>query len=92
MKLAPLVEVWHMMKESVVTTDRETVAENLVAILIDNDYSATDIRSAFRDDSDVIAALKYHLDDAMGFEEDDEADYDDDFDDYAEYTDEDEDY
>jgi 2',3'-cyclic-nucleotide 2'-phosphodiesterase (5'-nucleotidase family) len=56
-----------MMKESVVITDRETVAENLVAILIDNDHSAADIRSAFRDDSDVIAALKYHLDDAVGF-------------------------
>jgi len=88
MKLALITEVWHMMKESVVVTDRETVAENLVAILIDNDHSATDIRSAFRDDSDVIAALKYHLDDAVGFDEDEEADYDDDLDDYAEDDDE----
>ena len=92
MKLAPIVEVWHMMKESVVITDRETVAENLVAILIDSDYSAADIRSAFREDSDVITALKYHLDDAMGFDEDEEAAYDDDYEDYEDYTDEDEEY
>jgi hypothetical protein len=92
MKLATIVEVWHMMKESVVATDRETVAENLVAILIDNDHSAADIRSAFRDDTDVIAALKYHLDDAVGFDEDEEAAYDDDFDDLDDYIDGDEDY
>lgn len=83
MKLALITEVWSMMKESVITTDRETVAENLVSILIDNDYSAADIRSAFRDDADVVAALKYHIDDAIEFEEDEEVDYDS-FDDYLE--------
>ena len=77
MKLALIAEVWYMMKESVIATDRDTVAENLVSILIDNDHSAAEIRSAFREDSDVISALKYHIDDAIEFEEDDEVDYDD---------------
>jgi hypothetical protein len=77
MKLALIAEVWYMMKESVIATDRDTVAENLVSILIDSDHSAAEIRSAFREDSDVISALKYHIDDAIEFEEDDEVDYDD---------------
>lgn len=89
MKLAPIAEVWQMMRESIIVTDRETVAENLIAILIDNDYSAADIRQAFRDDSEVMAALKYHIDDALAYEEEEsEGDYaDEDFD-----IDEDEDY
>lgn len=86
MKLALIAEVWQMMKESVIATDRDAVAENLVSILIDNDHSAAEIRSAFRDDGDVIAALKYHIDDAVEFEEEeleyeeyeDEDDYNDD--------------
>ena len=90
MKLALIAEVWHMMKESVIATDRDMVAENLVSILIDNDYSAAEIRSSFREDSDVIAALKYHIDDAIEFEEDDEVDYGD-FDGYIE-DEEDEEY
>lgn len=88
MKLAPIAEVWQMMRESIISTDRDQVAENLVAILIDNDFSATDIRSAFRDDSDVITALKYHVDDAIDYEEEEE-----DYEDFAEDDDaEDEDY
>lgn len=89
MKLALIAEVWHMMKESVIATDRDTVSENLVSILIDNDHSAAEIRSAFREDSDVIAALKYHVDDALEFEENEDVDYED-FDEYIEDEDDEE--
>lgn len=82
MKLSLIVEVWQMVKESIISTDRDTVAENLVTILIDNDYSPAEIKSAFRDDYDVASALKYHVDDAVDLEDDvEEDDFYEDYDD-----------
>ena len=89
MKLALITEVWQMVKESVISTDRHQVAENLVTILIDNDYSPAEIKTAFRDDYDVTTALKYHVDDAVAIDDEDdiESDYYDDYD-----SDEDDEY
>jgi hypothetical protein len=86
MKLDVISEVWNMAKDSILSTDRDTVAENLVGILIDNDFSPNDIKSAFRGDYDVIAALKVYVDDAGVFEDEDESEYEEydeeDLDDY----------
>jgi hypothetical protein len=50
-------------------------------MLIDNDYDITDIRQAFKGDSDVKRALQHHVDDA----DDDEEEFDDhDSDEYEE--------
>lgn len=87
MKLALITEVWQMVKESIISTDRDTVAENLVTILIDNDYSPAEIKSAFRDDYDVASALKYHVDDAIDLEDD--VDQEEDF--YEDYGDQEDD-
>jgi hypothetical protein len=85
MKLDVIAEAWLMMKDSILSTDRDTVAENLVGILIDNDYSPSDIKSAFKNDLDMSTALKEYVDDAIEFEEE-ETEYeeydDDDSDDY----------
>ena len=86
MKLDVIAEVWLMMKDSILSTDRDTVAENLVGILIDNDYSPAEIKSAFRGDYDVSTALKEYVDDAVEFEDEDEEteyeEYDEDEDNY----------
>jgi hypothetical protein len=75
MKLDVITEIWNMTKDSIMPTDRDTIAENLVGILIDNDYSPTEIRSAFREDYDVMSALKVYVEDAVEFEEDEESEY-----------------
>ena len=81
MRLNVIAEIWNMAKESILSTDRDTVAENLVGILIDSDYSPSDIREAFRGDYDITVALKDYVEDAVDFEEDESE--------YEEYEDED---
>ena len=75
MKLNVIAEVWQMMRDSILSTDRDVVAENLVDILINNDYSASDIKSAFRGDYDVSTALKEYLADVGEFEDEEDSEY-----------------
>ena len=77
-------EVWQEIKRYVNGMDRAEAAEALVGVLIDNDVSAEEIKSAFKSDSEVKQALKQYLDDHA-----EEDEYDDDDDDYDE---EDDDY
>jgi len=77
MELDIIVEVWKMVRESIISSDRYSVAENLVTILIDSDFSPVEIKSAFRGDGDVIEALKYHVDHEFG-DTDDEESYEED--------------
>jgi hypothetical protein len=74
MKLDIIAEIWNMTRDSILSTDRDSIAENMVGILIDNDYSPSDIKSAFRGDYDVMTALKTYVDDSGAIEED-EAEY-----------------
>jgi hypothetical protein len=78
-------EVWQELKRYVNTVDRADAAESLVSVLIDNDISAEEIKSAFKSDSEVKQALKQYLDDHV---EDDEDEYDDE-DDYDDEEDDD---
>ena len=71
-------EVWQEIKRYVNGMDRAEAAEALVSVLIDNDISAEEIKSAFKSDSEVKQALKQYLDDHA---DDDEEDYDDEEDD-----------
>ena len=70
-------EVWQELKRYVNTVDRADAAESLVSVLIDNDISAEEIKSAFKSDSEVKQALKQYLDDHAD-DDYDEEDYDDD--------------
>jgi len=70
-------EVWQELKRYVNGLDRAEAAEALVSVLIDNDISAEEIKSAFKSDSEVKQALKQYLDDHAE-DDDEDDDYDDD--------------
>lgn len=74
MKLDIIAEIWNMTRDSILATDRDSIAENLVGILIDNDFSPLDIKSTFREDYDITTALKAYVEDAVEFAEE-ESDY-----------------
>ena len=71
-------EIWNEIKRYVNTVDRDEAAETLVAVLIDNDVDADEIKSAFKSDSEVKRALASYLKDHADEEEYDEEDDDDD--------------
>ena len=78
-------EIWDELKRYVNTVDKDDAAETLVSVLIDNDCNADDIKSVFKTDSAVKAALAHYLKDHADEEEDeDEEDF--------EYDEEDNDY
>ena len=77
-------EIWSELRRHINTVDRDEAAETLVAVLIDNDCDADEIKSVFKNESDVKRALTSYLKDHA--EEDDEDDNNDDEDE------EDEDY
>ena len=70
-------EIWSELKRYINTVDRDEAAETLVAVLVDHDIDADDIRDAFKGDSEVKRALTSYLDDADESEEYDE-EYEDD--------------
>ena len=67
-------DLWQELKRYISVVDRDEAADIVVNILIDNDYDITDIRLAFKGDSDVKRALQHHVDDA---DEDEEEEFDD---------------
>jgi hypothetical protein len=60
MSLDVIADIWGEIRTYVGTQDRADAAESLVSILIDNDYDAVDIRSAFHD-ADVRRSLETYL-------------------------------
>jgi hypothetical protein len=82
-------EIWSELKRYVNTVDRDEVAEILVSVLIDNDFSADEIRDSFKGDPEVKRALVSYVKD---HEADSDESLDDDEDDYVDNEYEDEDY
>ena len=79
-------EIWTELKRYVNTVDRDEAAETLIAVLIDNDVDADDIRETFKGDPEVRRALTSYLKDhADEDDEDDEDLHDDEDDDYKDY-------
>jgi hypothetical protein len=71
-------DLWNELKRYISTVDRADAADSLVSVLIDNDYDAEQIRSAFKSDSDIKHALQSYLDDIEeDLDEEEEDDYDD---------------
>jgi hypothetical protein len=70
-------EIWSELKRYINTVDRGEAADTLVAVLVDHDIDADDIRDAFKGDSEVKRALTSYLDDTEDSEEYDE-EYEDD--------------
>ena len=80
MSLMLVVEMWSVVKDSIISSDRSMVADNIVTMLIDNDVDADDIRRAFRGEGVVIDALKSYIDsDVDEWTEDDNLDIDIDY-------------
>jgi len=65
-------DIWTEFRRFLSTPDRAEAADALVNVLIDNDYDAEDIRSAFKGDNDIKRALQSYLDDAAEDEDEDE--------------------
>lgn len=69
-----VADLWSELKRYIGPVDRGEAADTLVNFLIDNDYSADDIRDQFKGDNDVKRALQIYLDDTdedLGEEDDD---------------------
>jgi hypothetical protein len=77
-------EIWSELKRYINSVDRDEAAETLVAVLIDNDGAADEIRSVFKTDPDIKRALASYLKDHAD-EEDDEDLHDDEDDEYENY-------
>ena len=70
-------EIWSELRRHINTVDRDEAAETLVAVLIDNDVDADEIKSVFKNESDIKRALASYLKDHADEEDDDEEDNDD---------------
>ena len=75
-------EIWSELKRYVNTVDRAEAAETMVSVLIDNDVSADDIKSAFKTDTEIKRALTSYLKDHEEEHDDDLHDDDDEDEDY----------
>ena len=75
-------EIWDELKRYVNTVDRDEAAETLVSVLIDNDVDADEIKSTFKNDSDVKKAVISYLKDHEEVEDDDFDEDEDEDDDY----------
>jgi len=71
-------EIWDELRRYVNPQDRAESAETLVAVLIDNDVSADEIKTVFKTDAEVKRALTSYLKDHEDEDADDEYDESDD--------------
>lgn len=86
MSLMLVAEMWSVVKDSIISSDRSIVAENIITMLVDNDVSASEIREAFRGEGIIIDALKFYIDSDEG-----EWDDEDELDSELDYIDDDDD-
>jgi hypothetical protein len=81
--LTAIADVWNLMSEYVLPEDKAQLADNLVIILMDNDYSLDDIRQEFDGDAEVLDAIKFYVEDTSEEIDDDDSyhiDYESDYD------------
>ena len=76
-------EIWSELRRHINTVDRDEAAETLVAVLIDNDIDADEIKATFKSETEVKRALTSYLKDHPEDDDEDEEDfeYDDEEDD-----------
>ena len=84
MSVALAKEIWDELRRYVNPQDRSESAETLVAVLIDNDAAADEIKEVFKTDAEVKRALTSYLKDHEEIDEQDN-DYDDDDDEDDDY-------
>ena len=72
-------EVWDALRSHIDMNDRDDAADDLINLLIDNNYEADEIKAAFRGEKEILNALKNYI--AEQEEEYEEEDYDSETDD-----------
>ena len=77
MSLNFVAEVWDALRSHIDFNDRSDAADTLINLLIDNNYEASDIKDSFKNDKEVLKALKGYTDQQDG-EEYEEYDEDED--------------
>jgi hypothetical protein len=70
-------EIWTEIKRHINSVDRNDAAETMVSVLIDNDVSAEEIKSAFKGDTEIKRALADYLKEEEELD-DEEEEYEDD--------------
>ena len=84
MSIGLIGEVWKLLKSNIEAGDVDGAAETLVNYLVEEDYSAHEIKNTFRGDKDIKDALDFYLEtpeDGLVHEYDDDLD-DEDYDFY----------
>jgi hypothetical protein len=74
-------EIYNELKRFINTVDKDEAAETLVAVLIDNDIDADEIKNTFKSESEIKRALTSYLkdhEDADADDEDEDEEYDED--------------
>ena len=90
MSIGLIGEVWKLLKSSIEAGDVDGAAETLVNYLVEEDYSALEIKNTFRGDKDIKDALDFYLetpDSGVLFDQNDDFDEED----YYDYYDDEED-
>jgi hypothetical protein len=77
MSLSFTTEIWDALRAHIDFNDRSDAADTLINLLIDNNYEASDIKDSFKNDKEVLKALKGYTDQQDG-EEYEEYDEDED--------------
>ena len=72
-------EIWTEVKRHINSVDRAEAAETMVSVLIDNDVSAEEIKSAFKGDAEIKRALTDYLKEEEDELEEDEFEEDEDW-------------
>jgi hypothetical protein len=92
MSIGLIGEVWKLLKSNIEAGDVDGAAETLVNYLVEEDYSAHEIKNTFRGDKEIKTALDFYLEtpeDGLVHEYEDDL-YEDDWnDDYDYYGDDD---
>ena len=78
-------EIWNELKRYVNSVDKDEAAETLVAVLIDNDVDADDIKDTFKTETEIKRALTSYLKDHQDDEDDDEDEEDLEYDEDDDY-------
>lgn len=95
MSIGLIGEVWKLLRSSIEAGDVDGAAETLVNYLVEEDYSAHEIKNTFRGDKDIKDALDFYLEtpeDGLVHEYEDDLDEDDWNDDFDYYDDDDDQY
>jgi hypothetical protein len=83
MSLDMISEVWDTLRSHIDSNDRKDAADSLINLLIDHNYEVSEIKTEFKGDKDIMAAIKYYTEQHEVEEEyDDDGDDNDDNDDY----------